>query len=326
MYYKKDSSYWYSSPRTEDFLMEIVSHHPDFEGKKFKSYSIDGMNTIGVFGDEAFSVHLHNKSNEDIQARLTLDGVDCLTGKPGDLEVNHDMWLIRAHSTLHLKAWHESRAGGSRLVFTGADKSVALHTTGDVSHKGIIAAAIFTEGDRVSVWDKERVFSGQMTNSARRELQRKLGGTFTQDYTKGDYTVGSAGSSLDIDYNAVGSLGDNVPVSGAAGTSKSSNESDITYDCFYPDLKKSASVGAGEYVEQKTHSVKGLSKPQLHSVMRVRYIWWDEVKAMLTKHGEDRFEDKYPSGFPAEKRTFADLSSVPKVVSSAAHQEPSRFI
>lgn len=139
---------WRAKPITEDFDIKIISKHPEFNDRSFKQHAINGMRTIGIFKDEPFEIHLTNNYNEDISAIVSLDGVDVLTGKEADLEPSNQKWIVRAGTTLHLKAWHESCNGGSRLVFTSADKSVALHTTGNVSHKGIIAVAIFTEGDR----------------------------------------------------------------------------------------------------------------------------------------------------------------------------------
>ena len=46
-------------------------------------------------------------------------------------------------NTLSLKAWPENSKSGASFVFTSAQNSVALHTHGDLSSRGIIAAAVF---------------------------------------------------------------------------------------------------------------------------------------------------------------------------------------
>src|ERR1700685_2802207 len=122
--YMTDYSYWRARPTTNDFSLDVISKHPDFDNRKLKKYSIDMIDSVGVIKDEPFEVHFHNRSFEDVQIKLTLDGTDVLTGKPGDLEVNHEMWLVRAGKTLHLKAWAENNKGGARFVFTHGDKSV----------------------------------------------------------------------------------------------------------------------------------------------------------------------------------------------------------
>jgi hypothetical protein len=274
-------SYWRAKPTERDFSLDIVSRHPDFNGRTLKKYALEGIDSVGVWGDEKFELHFHNKSQEDVQVRISLDGTDILTGKPANLEINHDMWIVRAGRTLHLKAWAETSNGGASFVFTGADKSVSLHTHGDMSHKGIISAAVFTERDR-----PVRVYN------ARRRLQAKgitaagaPAAAFNNSFARGETSVCDAGMNIDYERATLG------------------------------DLKKEAAVGAGEYVEQKTRTVKGLDHPVLNSIIRVRYLWWDSLKEKLAAHKATDF----PTGFPGEKiRTFADLSNVPRVASEAA--------
>lgn len=275
--YWHDYSCWRPRPSQRDFILEIVSKHPSFDGRALKKYAAEGIDTIGCWGDEPFEVHFHNKSFEDVQVRISLDGTDILTGKPANLEVNNDMWVVRAGRTLYLKAWAENNMGGARFVFTSGDKSVALHAHGDISHKGIISAAVFTERDRPYRPEPKRFAERRMKSTA---------------------PVG--GAMLDIDYYSLNNI----------------SENNISDDKSMKSFKKEAAVGAGEYVEQKTKTVKGLDNPVLNSVVRVRYMWWDDLIATLKNA---RNEDPYPTGFPAEKiKTFADLSGVPRVESVAA--------
>lgn len=305
MYYHDNYSYWHPRPTERDFELEVVSKHPDFSGRALKKYALDGINSVGVWGDEPFEVHFHNKSAEDVQVRVSLDGTDILTGKPASLEVNHEMWVVRAHRTLHLRAWAENSNGGARFVFTSGDKSVALHAHGDISHKGIISAAVFTERDR-----PQRIMRARVAG-----LEAFGGGSDRR--TLGGGSVGSVYSSNAVPAAAPLTSGTKNM---SAGVSKSASMDFMDLDRERSDnslesFKKEASVGAGEYTEQKTRTVKGLDNPILNSIVRVRYMWWDDLQAKL--HGV-RFEDPHPTGFPAEKiRTFADLSGVPRVNSVA---------
>lgn len=298
--YLPDYSYWRARPTTNDFSLDVISKHPDFDGRKLKKYCVDAIDTCGVVDSEPFEVHFHNRSFEDVQAKISLDGSDCLTGKLADLEVNHEMWLVRAGKTLHLKAWHETNAGGARFVFTHGDKSVSLHAHGDISHKGIIAAAVFTERDpkpRPVYATFNSTTRGMQTNSSnvrRRISSDALGG----------------GQSL--------SFGDNVTkgCASAAAPKATNYSSDVSIEEIGESINKEAAVGAGEYTEQKTHTVKGLDNPILHSIVRMRYMWNDELveKLKTVKH-----EDPHANGFPAAKiKTFADLSNVPRVESVAS--------
>lgn len=288
--------YWRAKPTEQDFNLEVISRHPDFNGRALKKYALEGINTIGVYGDEPFEVNFRNSSLEDVQVRISLDGTDVLTGKPANLEVNHDMWVVRAGRTLHLKAWAENSNGGARFVFTSGDKSVALHAHGDMSHKGIISAAVFTERDRpVRPYPRPHA---------------RLAATRS--------TLGGGSDFLGASFNMTSEsvVSGAAPAAAAPTSSTMSYAGDTAKSASLHSLRKEAAVGAGEYVDQRTRTVKGLDNPVLNSIVRVRYMWWDDVQAKLSTA---RYEDPHPTGFPGEKiRSFADLSGVPRVTSEAA--------
>lgn len=265
-------SHYHIKPRPEDFIVSIISRHPEHDGQAFRQYNVEGLNTIGVLDKEPFELHFENKSNEDVSATISLDGIDVLSGKEADLEPNDSKWLVRAHSTLHLKAYHETNAGGARFVFTGADKSVALAVSGNVSHKGIIAIAVFTEGDR----------------------------------TKRDWLYGD---------DFLMQISDARPATKSSGRRKQILEEKTSGKM--KGLAKEAGIAAGEYVAQKTQTVEGLRKPELHSISRIRYVWFDDLVEMV--RAETKI-DPFATGFPGAKKikSFADLSMAPRVESSAA--------
>ena len=306
-HYTTGVSYWRQTPQPQerDFVLEVISKHPEFDGRKFASYRMEGLQTIGVFDKEPFEIHLHNNSNEDVSAIISLDGVNVLSGKEADLDPNKtQMWYIRARSTLHLRAFHESVEGGSRFVFTSADKSVALHTTGNLSHKGIIAAAIFTEGDRSYYVDSTVLYS---------EKDSYWQGGLKREFTLGDGPKAAGRRRTIVEQNATNNISEQ-PIACAAGPASADAKSSAPLDDL---LKREASVGAGEWVSQKTKTVSGLRKPILNSVVRMKYMWFDDLVAEMNKI--PRFQDKHPTGFPGAKiASFADLSAVPKVESAAA--------
>ena len=325
------NSYWYPSkrPSVQDFRMEIVSRNPDTDGKKVRNYNVDGINTIGVQENEPFEIWFHNNSSEAVSAIVSVDGFNCITAKPASLDANKDsMWFVRAHSTLHIKAWHESSEGGSRLVFTTPEKSVVYNKSGDMSHRGIIAVAVFTEQDnprKIEEWTWRRTVDTRDDYFYGR--RRSMGHILADDVTKG--MVG--GSAEGMSYSANASVGGAMTSGGIQGTPPMTDISDgaATMDFDYAPTAatgkggqhvnstrqtKSAAVGAGEYTSQKTHTVKGLDKPVLNCVVRTRYMFWDELVKLLETA---RPKDTFASGFPASANTFADLSSVPKTVSNA---------
>lgn len=322
MYYNPyDRSYWRARPTEKDFVLDVVSKHPDFNGRNLRKHLVDGIDSVGVWGDEPFEIHFHNKSFEDVQLRLSLDGTDVLTGKAADLEVNHQMWLVRAGRTLHLKAWAENNQGGARFVFTTGENSVALHAHGDVSHKGIISAAVFTERYQkpIPVPVRKAVMYSQGGPAA-----MSGGGMLRSSSaapTKGGQHVNHTSDTGRMKSSGPISASNSVPAAAADSNSASFDFMNVDRERSMNEesFRKEASVGAGEYTAQKTHTVKGLDSPVLHSIVRVRYMWWDDMQARLR---EEHPADPHPTGFPAEKiKTFADLSGVPRVTSVAARTE-----
>lgn len=55
------------------------------EVRPFKQYSLEGINTIGVFGDETYAIRYTNRSHQRVQVKLSIDGADILTGKQANL-------------------------------------------------------------------------------------------------------------------------------------------------------------------------------------------------------------------------------------------------
>ena len=249
------------------YSLEVVSHHPEFSGKTLKKYSLDGIDTIGVYGDEVFSIIFRNNSWNKVQLKLSLDGLDILTGKLADTELSKDMWVVNGYSALELKAYPETTNGGAAFVFTDTKNSVAGNLTGDLSNRGIIAAAVYVEG-------------------------------YKEPYNH------YKGISLRNDIRCT--------------KSASINDSDDSFDfcCENESLeeptkgqiKSTASIGAGQFVEQKIHYVQGLKEPKLDEIVNLKYEWWDQVKEKLEK------VQNHPSGFPGDKvKKLIDLGDVPRV-------------
>lgn len=127
------------------YEIRIESKLPQFNRRIMRHYRVDGEDVVGVFGREPYVIAVRNNSARDIEARVTIDGTDIVTGRPGDLDTATQRWLVRAHETMRLEAWPESQKGGAAFVFGEGGSSVTAHTHGDMSHLGIIAAAIFVE-------------------------------------------------------------------------------------------------------------------------------------------------------------------------------------
>jgi len=325
--YLHSEPFAYGRPSEKDFDVEIITNHPEVDGRKLRQFSLDGIKTIGVAENEPFQINFTNNSRENVSVRISLDGIDTLSGKAADLNTDGTMWFVRSGKTLHLKAWHETSAGGARLVFTHEKNSVALNTTGDVSHKGIIAFAVFMEETAPSShWS-----SYNNTYSTKRRSMDYFGGS---DVIKGAAISGGLATNSIVEQSAYRNSDDKAIVGGRLNSDGTTCDVPVacaaeSYDLYSEriveindgdertkSLSKSAAIGAGEYTEQKTQTVSGLTKPVINSIMRMRYMWWNELETLLKNH---KHVEKFASGFPGAKtQTYVDLSNVPRVMSTAA--------
>ena len=315
-----------------NYTLEIISHHSKFNNKSLRKYYVDGIETVGAWGDEPFEIRFTNKTWQKVQVKISLDGTDVLTGKPADTLTSKDMWVVNGYGTLALKAWPEDNNGGAGFVFTSANNSVAVHTHGDLSSRGIIAAAVFTEGHvepikltpppvehhhhhyppyvpPVNPWPYVKPYEPIWIYN-------------TSDNTGGSMTRGLHSKSSSVIPNGGGTLGGTFS-SNTISSCGGMGASDSVSDCFFMSdvsdgdavpaaagLEKLVSVGAGEHVDQKITYVTGLIKPVFSETVRVKYLWWDDLVAKLRT---ETAAQPQPSGFPGDNRKNIDLKGTPRI-------------
>lgn len=308
-----------------NYSLEVISHHPKFSGKALKQYHVDGINTVGAWGDEPFEICFKNNTFQKVQVKISLDGTDILTGKLADTEVSKDMWVVNGYSTLSLKAWPESYEGGAAFIFTGAGNSVAVHTHGDLSNRGIIAAAVFVEGhveppvehhyhhyDYYHQWPyytypwPDNVYltniNGQWgTVSDDIKIGGLSGWLINSTYTCSNNSAGDFGGA---GFDSCLNISDAEPIGAAAACEPTGTRS--------KSLQSLASVGAGQYTNQHISYVSGLIEPVLSDTVRVKYVWWDRLEETL--HSQfGKVAEPQPSGFPGDKKKGIDLKGTPRV-------------
>lgn len=279
----------------QKYSLEVISHHPKFKNKNLRKYYVDGIETVGAWGDEPFEVVFKNHSRNKVQVKLSIDGTDILTGKPATTDLGSDMWVVNGYDSLSLKAWPETNNGGAQLVFTSATNSVALHTHGDLSSRGIIAAAVYEEThvEKPVMRTKDVYFPVYPTYPSYPIVFGDRG--YFED------TVITCNNTFDND---------------ATNTSFSANsiqeQSVKMKDCTRGlELESLVAVGAGQHVDQKITNVAGLIKPMFTETVRVKYMWWDDLVSKLRTHNVPA---PHPSGFPGDqKKTNINLGDTPRV-------------
>jgi hypothetical protein len=311
------------------YSLEVISHHPQFKNKSLRKYYVDGIETVGAWGDEPFEIKFTNHTWQKIQVKISLDGTDVFTGAPATTEATKDMWVVQGFGTLSLKAWPETNNGGAAFIFTSANNSVAVHTHGDLSSRGIVAAAVYTEGhvepvriqqDPVHHYHHYNPYGGYIWNNQ----------PWTTAYPI--YGGGTVGSSINVFNNSSnGTLGGGgthstnsiMPAadSGKARRRSKSLES-VDGDQTLGELESLVSVGAGQHVDQKITYVTGLIKPTFSETVRVKYLWWDDLVAKLK---ENNVPAPQPSGFPGDKKQAnINLGSTPR--QGVVHRTEQTFV
>lgn len=287
----------------QNYSLDIISHHPQFSGKTLRKYAVNGIDTIGAYGDENFTIVFKNNTWQKVQLILTIDGTDVFSGKPATTDPTNKMWVVNGYGELKLSAWCENDFGGAAFVFTSANNSVAIHTHGDLSSRGIIAAAVFTEGHV--------------------EPQRVVENHYHYSYPSYPFTW-----TFPYVCTNIYSIGSNTPASTVIP-----NNNSFSYNCSLDNmdslycevddsaapagrrsksLESLAAVGAGQYQDQKISYVQGLIKPLFTETVRIKYVWWDELVAALR---QNNVATEQPSGFPGDgnKHQHINLGSTPRL-------------
>lgn len=265
---------------SNSYNLEIISQHPDFKNKNLRKYNVEDIETIGVWKDEPFEILFKNNTSNKVQVKFSIDGTDIFTGKLATTEVTEKMWLVNAYDKLSIKAWPESNNGGAQLVFTNVNNSVAVHTHGNLSSRGIIAVAVFIEG-QVNTYP-----------------------AYKYHYTP--YYIPWNG--FDYHYNKP-YFGHEYEITCNANIYSTNISTEPKFETISKEQQNLVAVGAGGYIAQKITYVAGLVKPTFTESIRVRYLWWDSLMEKLRFNSRTEI---HGSGFPADKNNI-DLKNTPRI-------------
>ena len=282
-----------------NYSLDIISHHSNFKNKSLRKYYVDGIDTVGAWGDEPFEIKFSNHTYQKVQVKISLDGTDVLSGAPANTNVDNNMWVVNGYGSMSLKAWPETSNGGAAFVFTSANNSVAAHTHGDLSARGIIAVAVFVEGHVEPIrYNPPPIIITQPVYPSYVPYWHK-------DYwwDNGSYKITCADGIMHNNQT----FSSNV----MRGSSISNNSvQNCSLNAAPAALESLAAVGAGQYTDQKINYTQGLIKPVFTETVRVRYLWWDEL---VTKLREHNVPAPHASGFPGDKKQGINLGSTPRV-------------
>jgi len=306
-----------------NYELNVISHHQDFNGKSLRKYYVNGIDTVGAYGNEPFSIVFKNNTWQKVQVVISVDGTDVFTGKRASTEPNNKMWVVNPCSKLELSAWCENDFGGASFVFTSADNSVAIHTHGDLSSRGIIAAAVFVEGhvepqrlDRHYHYHYDYTWPNFWINYPYTTIGT-LSSQYTGSITSPTWTIYNNTNTTGVvsQNNAInlGNIGHNSATFDSCEVGEAMPAaSEMSGTRARQSLESLVAVGAGQHVDQKISYVQGLIKPVFTETVRVKYVWWDTLVEMLR---QNNVPTAHPSGFPADgdKHHHINLCSTPRL-------------
>ena len=280
---------------TNNYELRIISRDQSSEGKVLKKYTIDGQETVGVVEGEPFQIQFKNKTWNKVQVRISVDGTDIQTGSLASTSPEGTMWFCEPYGTLDLKAWPENSNGGSEFLFSKVEESVAANTHGNMSGKGIIAAAVFVEGYVAPIPAYGQGFAyGAQVNLP--------------------YMKGLSYNSANIGGIRGQSLGGNFSASTTRlSRSLRGSEGIVSMDAISEE-KTSANlaVGAGDYVNQTIVKVAGLTQPKLDTTVSVKYEPWLSLRSKVRALQKVAINPSNP-GFPGDAELkMIDLKGTPK--------------
>lgn len=275
------------------YSLEVISREPSSEGKLFKKHNMDGLDTIGVYENEPFKIKFRNLTSRKVQVKISVDGTDILTGDLASTSLDDgQMWVVQAYGSLELKAWPEDYNGGAEFLFGKTEYSVAANTHGNLSAKGLIAAAVFEEGE--PDYCQPTPIPIPIPYPVPQPCQPPRA---PWDITWMDKSICQTGGGGTYSSSA-------LPVySNSAGESKRYADN-LNYANAGP------AVGAGDYVSQHIGKTAGIRKAVFAGVVQVKYEWWTSLKSKLRT--KSKAEPPFKA-FPGDCGKLIDLGDTPRL-------------
>lgn len=118
-------------------LTVLVGNHP------IPSVTKDGKTYVEArFGTE-YSLKIRNNNYYRIEAVVSVDGVDVISGKPATHEARG--YIVDAYKTIEIKGFRSDMNTVGAFKFTKKKKAYAKQATGTTQNVGVIAVACFAE-------------------------------------------------------------------------------------------------------------------------------------------------------------------------------------
>ena len=123
-----------------DWSVELV----DAWGRPMPTFGADGATWVeGRYG-EAYSVRVTNRSNRRVEAVVSVDGRDVVSGEPGDFRAQRG-YIVEPFGTVTIEGFRQSADNVATFRFTDPGDSYAGRLGGG-ANIGVVGVAVFAEG------------------------------------------------------------------------------------------------------------------------------------------------------------------------------------
>ncbi len=250
--------------------------------RPFQVFENDGEKRIGAEPGEAFLIKVESLDDRRREIIVSVDGTNVLTGQPATPD-DQKRFILEPHRPMILRAWPESDHAGREFVFTEMAASVAHNAHGETSQVGTISVLSFVE-----------------TYVAPPPAVRRGG----LESFNGGGTLGGGG------YGSATRGGGFESTRGGGFESTRGGDAD-GLESFGGNAKSASAVGAGQKVEQRLTTARGLTRPEQEGAAYIRHTWWTELEAILRRNNVSpaALAAPPPGFFPGGQ--LANLSRVP---------------
>lgn len=132
-------------PAADAWAVELV----DAAGRALPVYHQgDAAWVEGRYG-ERYGVRVHNRSDRRIEAVITVDGRDVVSGAPGDFRSQRG-YVVGPHDSVTIEGFRQSQAQVATFRFTDPGDSYAGRMGGG-SNIGVVGVAVFTDSAPVAL-------------------------------------------------------------------------------------------------------------------------------------------------------------------------------
>jgi hypothetical protein len=118
----------------------------DTYGNRLQSYMKDGSTYVLGYHKNRYNIRVFNRSHRRVEAVVTVDGRDTITGEIGDF-VKQRGYVIDARDSVLIEGFRRSMAKVAAFRFTHPANSYSARR-GTPQHVGVIGVAIFKEKGR----------------------------------------------------------------------------------------------------------------------------------------------------------------------------------